>query len=596
MPNIVVSAVAKWNGTALKKGQKDLTAFQKSTNLLAKSFATAFAVRKLTQFGKQSLRFGLEATAQQDRLSQLLKVSVGATADQIVLLNKQAEALERIGVVAAGNVTQVQSQLATFDLQVSTIKTLTPAILDYVTAEKGAAASAADFKSMTTGLAQALNGNFASLTRVGFSLDDHTKLMIKSGSETERAAALVKVLESTYKGFNARLRETPAGKMQVLANAAYDVKTTIGVGIIDALTILSKDRTVDNLAGSMHELALQTADTIRGFGILISKVGELSDIKGKDTKGGGGLFAATLTGALVGAKSGGPRGALVGAAFGLATARALQQQTELGKKERLKSSFNPTSMYFTPETAERAKLIATLKKSNIVEKEKGKLSAAELLAKKKASELDKLKEQFDIERINLTRALENAKTDAERARIRGLLAIMDEDANAARARLAELDKTNIATMLANLMAASEVKKLADAAAAAAARLGSIGGVPIGQFPARAVDQATGIANPVLAQAVLVEAEQALEEALEALRRSADRDAFAQSILDQMASAPSSGFTGTPFGQAGGNTGQINNVTINNPLGGAEYINEIVLRAIQNANRFGNNTSYAGALP
>jgi hypothetical protein len=82
----------------------------------------------------------------------------------VAVLVEQAKALEQLGVVSAGNVSVVQSQLATFDLQASTIQTLTPAILDYITAEKGATASSADFKSMTNGLAQALNGNFASLT------------------------------------------------------------------------------------------------------------------------------------------------------------------------------------------------------------------------------------------------------------------------------------------------------------------------------------------------------------------------------------------------------------------------------------------------
>ena len=56
MPNLVVSAVAKWNGTALKKGERQLTQFQKTTNLLAKSFAAAFAVRKIVAFGKASVQ------------------------------------------------------------------------------------------------------------------------------------------------------------------------------------------------------------------------------------------------------------------------------------------------------------------------------------------------------------------------------------------------------------------------------------------------------------------------------------------------------------------------------------------------------------
>jgi hypothetical protein len=100
-------------------------------------------------------------------------------------LTRQADALEQLGVVSAGSITQVQSQLATFDLQILTINKLTPAILDYVTAEKGAAATADDFKAATNGLAQALNGNFASLTKTGFVLDDVTKELISTGTESK---------------------------------------------------------------------------------------------------------------------------------------------------------------------------------------------------------------------------------------------------------------------------------------------------------------------------------------------------------------------------------------------------------------------------
>jgi hypothetical protein len=105
------------------------------------ALAAAFSVRAIVNFGKASVRASLQAQAEQDRLNQLLTVGVGATASQVAALNDQAEALEKLGVVTAGNITQTQSQLATFNLQTSTIEALTPAILDYVTAEKGATAS-----------------------------------------------------------------------------------------------------------------------------------------------------------------------------------------------------------------------------------------------------------------------------------------------------------------------------------------------------------------------------------------------------------------------------------------------------------------------
>lgn len=183
----------------------------------------------------KSVQAAIDQEAEQNRLRQILKTTTNATDDQIDSLNKQAQALQNVGVVSAGTTSVVQAQLATFDLSVDTIKTLTPAILDYVTAEKGASATADDFKSSTNGLAQALQGNFASLTKTGFVLDDATKKTIESGTESERAAALVAVLGSTYEGFNASLRDTPEGQIQALQNDFNDLSTAVGLALLPAL-------------------------------------------------------------------------------------------------------------------------------------------------------------------------------------------------------------------------------------------------------------------------------------------------------------------------------------------------------------------------
>jgi hypothetical protein len=128
---------------------------------------------------------------------------------------------------------------------------------------------------MTNGLAQALNGNFASLTKVGFVLDDVTKKTIKEGTETERAAALVKVLDSTYKDFNKNLANTPTGQMQKLANAADDAKQIIGTGLLDALRSIGEDTSVENLAKNMQAIAVYVADVTRGIGKLTSALNNI---------------------------------------------------------------------------------------------------------------------------------------------------------------------------------------------------------------------------------------------------------------------------------------------------------------------------------
>jgi hypothetical protein len=276
MSNVAINIAAEFTGKkAFKQAETSTDKLVKSTKRLAASIGLAFGTTQILAFGKASIKAALEAQAQQERLANLVKVTVGATDAQVQSLNDQAAALQAIGVVNKENITQTQSQLATFNLQIDTIKSLTPAILDYVTAEKGAAASASEFKSMTNGLAQALNGNFASLTKVGFVLDDVTKKTIKEGTETERAAALVKVLDSTYKDFNKNLANTPTGQMQKLANAADDAKQIIGTGLLDALRSIGEDTSVENLANNMQAVAVYVADVTRGIGKLTSALNNI---------------------------------------------------------------------------------------------------------------------------------------------------------------------------------------------------------------------------------------------------------------------------------------------------------------------------------
>lgn len=206
--------------------------FGDTVKRLGATLAVTFSAGAILSFFKSSVQGAMEAEAAMSRLRQLLLTTGGATEIQIKALEAQAEALAKVGSASKESILVTQSQLATFDLQGKTIETLTPAILDYVAAEKGASATTADYKSMTNGLAQALAGNFQSLTRVGFVLDAQTKKTIKSGTESQRAAALVQVLNSTYEGFNKTLSETPAGRMAKLGKEFDNFKQTIGQALL----------------------------------------------------------------------------------------------------------------------------------------------------------------------------------------------------------------------------------------------------------------------------------------------------------------------------------------------------------------------------
>jgi len=233
-------ATAKLNQVELSLAgtQKKLESMKPAFETMAVAGTVAFAAIA-TAVGFAVKEY-IQAEAAQNRLTQILRTSRGATDEQVKSLLDQANALEKVGVIQADSIVQAQAQLATFDLEASSIERLTPAILDYVVAEKGASATTDDLKQLTNGLAQALNGNFTSLTKTGFVLDDATKALIKNGTETQRTEALVKVLNSTYKGFNETARNTAEGSMIVLKNSFNNLQQEIGKAFIPALESVVK--------------------------------------------------------------------------------------------------------------------------------------------------------------------------------------------------------------------------------------------------------------------------------------------------------------------------------------------------------------------
>ena len=222
-------ALNKLSTSSVVKGTIIGNVLFQAASKVAKGFGTL-----LVGAYKDSVAGAKEQASMQMRLERLLLNTGGATQEQVKILHQHAAALEASTVVSKGNIATVQSQLATFDLHGSTIATLTPAILDYVVAEKGATASADQFKSMTNGLASALNGQFGALARTGFVLSDYDKKMIKTGTEGERAAAIVRILGTTYRDF-ASINGAAATASVRLSKSINKLKDDFGKAILPVI-------------------------------------------------------------------------------------------------------------------------------------------------------------------------------------------------------------------------------------------------------------------------------------------------------------------------------------------------------------------------
>jgi hypothetical protein len=392
--NVVVSAIATFNGKALKKGQKDLSAFDKQAQKLGKTFNRVFATTAIVAFSKKainafaadekaakSLAVQLENTGNAFRVNEVEAYIAGLQNLYGVLDDQLRPAFQTL-LNATGSVTLSQQALETA-LNVS-------------------AGTGKDLASVVAAIAKGASGTTTALARLGTGLD---KATIASGDMNKIMAALDKKFAGQAQ---ARLT-TYAGKMDLLKVAAANATEIIGKGLIDALTAIGKDSSIDQATNSMNSFATAIANTAAGMGELIGQIKKILDSDvGKVLLGV--LALTTLSKKIV----------IAGTAGLIAYDIGKTQTAAPGSSTTRVKDMNITTKLFKART-EEYKIITASNKSRTA--------------------IDALKDKFDLERIGLTAAL-NAATDEEtKLRIRAQLAILDNNEALAKKLLAEMNGT-----------------------------------------------------------------------------------------------------------------------------------------------------------
>jgi hypothetical protein len=402
--NLIVSAVSTFDNKGLKKGAKEISVFDKQVQKLGRTFAGVFGTAAIINFGKKSVQAFMADEKAAKALEQQLK-NVGyqfsapgvekyiASLQQATgVLDDQLRPAFQSLLTVTGSITQSQDALNTA-LNIS-------------------AATGKSVVEVSQALAKGYAGQTTALSRLGAGL---SKATLKSGDMNKIMAEL----NSKFSGQSAARLDTYAGKMDLLKVSAENAKEEIGKGILDALSLLGKDNNIQTATDLMDGFGRATADVIVGIGVLASKLEKLGS-----TKVGGALFDIKNIPVL---------GAYI-AGF-----------QELGASERAKTGLDRGG---AERTASRAYLDQLRRETKIL-KDLAKQRAAELAALKAKSEVDKLKDKFDLERIGYTKAL-NEATDAEtKLRLQAKIAILDNNEALAKKINAEMDAGQKAKDLAN---------------------------------------------------------------------------------------------------------------------------------------------------
>jgi hypothetical protein len=406
MANVVVSALATWNGRALNKGKKDIASFDKSVKALGRTFGVTFSAAALIGFSKKAIKAFSDDEAAAKRLElQLQNTGNAFRVDEVEEYIKSLEKTNAILVDLRGPFQTLLNLTGSVELAQRSLEV----------ALNTSAGTGETLNTVISAISSGLRGQTKGIKNLNTGIDAN---IIATGDMN----SIMSALEKRFSGQAAARLNTYAGKMNVLAKGAEEATKAIGEGLVDSLTLLSKDQSVQSIADSFENLGdniafatLEMAKLIKSFNDLVSAP----------------TFKAGLlaTGLLLSGRTGNPQyfvGALglVGgsSALGLASkdyGLGSQGGTPFGQ------AGSASQLSIDKQKKAAADLLKLRAKENALIKEK--------------NALEDLKKKYDEERIGLMLALNQATDEETRLRIAEKLAILDGNAAKAQQYLADTE-------------------------------------------------------------------------------------------------------------------------------------------------------------
>jgi hypothetical protein len=427
MANLIVSALATWNGKALNKGKNDISAFDKSVTKLGRNLAATFSAYQILQFSKKAIN----AFAADEKAAKSLAIQLANTGNafRVNEVENYIQGLKKTYAV----LTDLRKPFQTFLNLTKSVE------LSQRTLEAALNISAGTGESLDTvvsALAAGIRGQTKSINNLNTGIDAN---IIKTGDMNKIMAAL----EQRFKGQAAARLDTYAGKVDVLKKSADDASKAIGKSLVGALEILSKDNSVSALATDFENLGNNIAYAITQMAKLVDKLSVLTSSPSFKP-------ALLLLGAAGSVVTANP--APFVAAFG--TVAAMGTYGVLTGKKSLSSEEN--------STLAKARLLNRRIEAKIITLTNAKRKEEYDLLKKK-TDIDKLKEKFDVELIGLQKARNEATDEETKRRLDGLIAIKKNDDALAKKALAELDAAEKAELFAKNfnIALASIKNMTD---------------------------------------------------------------------------------------------------------------------------------------
>lgn len=258
----------EYKDKATRAARKDLKGLTKDTEVFAKyakkyyAIASAAAGYYAQKVLKESIKNALEDEKSQRVLALTLANVANATDAAVIATEQQISSMQAAYGVTDDLLRPALARLARSSGSAS------QAIYDLKLALDISAATGKSLEAVTGALGKALDGNYASLQRLGLGLDAS---ILKSKDQNK----IFGQLRTTFASFARNEAATTEGKFRRIAVAADEAKEIIGVALIDTINdVVSTQGGVEGLTKSFNDLAYAIADTLRGLTDLVNGFNE----------------------------------------------------------------------------------------------------------------------------------------------------------------------------------------------------------------------------------------------------------------------------------------------------------------------------------
>ena len=206
-----------------------------------------FSVAAIVRAGKAAAEAYDNQAEAEMKLARVMRNTMHASNGEIQSILDLAEAQQKLGIV--GDEIQIAGaqELATYLKLSDSLQTLIPVMNDMAVQQYGYNVTAEETTTIATMLGKVMSGQVSALSRYGYYFDEAQAKVLKFGTESERAAMLVQVVEQSVGGMNAALAATPTGRMKQLNNTLGDIKEkfgqavrTIGTAFLPLLNTVAK--------------------------------------------------------------------------------------------------------------------------------------------------------------------------------------------------------------------------------------------------------------------------------------------------------------------------------------------------------------------